>query len=65
MLEHSGAELLLAQELLELTQLQLPPLGEECIAYPLAYKPMPQMARPSKESPMLQMVKKVLDGVLK
>jgi hypothetical protein len=60
----AGAEIPLAQELLELTQLQLPPLGEECIAYPLAYRPMPQMARPSKNSPTLQIVKKVFEGVL-
>jgi hypothetical protein len=53
------------QELLELTQLQLPPLGEECIAYPLAYSPMPQIARPSKNIPTLTIVKKVFNGVLK
>ena len=65
MFEHWGAELLLVQELLGLVQLQLPPLGEECIAYPLAYSPMPQRARPSKESPTLQIVRKVFEGVLK
>jgi hypothetical protein len=53
------------QELLELTQLQLRPLEEECIAYPLAYSPMPQIARPSKNIPTLTIVKKVFDGVLK
>jgi hypothetical protein len=64
-IRHAGAELPLAQELVELAQLQLPPLGEECIAYPLAYRPMPHMARPSKNSPTLQIVKNVFEGVLK
>jgi hypothetical protein len=62
---HAGAEIPFAQELLELAQLQLPPLGEECIAYPLAYSPIPQIARPSKNTPTLQIVKNVFEGVLK
>lgn len=56
---------MMTQELLELRQLQLPLLGEEWMAYPLAYKPMPHIARPSKNKAILANVKKIFDGVLK
>jgi hypothetical protein len=35
------------------------------MAYPLAYNPMPHIARPSKNKAILANVKKIFDGVLK